>query len=58
MASKKTHLTSSAQANSSASSNHHFSKKEAIKFGFEVAKKNIVFFLGVFVIWILAFVFS
>ncbi|HYM65046.1 MAG TPA: YciC family protein [Candidatus Sulfotelmatobacter sp.] len=29
----------------------NFVKKEAIKFGFEVAKKNVVFFLGVFVIW-------
>ena len=28
----------------------HFSKKEAIKFGFELAKKNIVFFIGVFII--------
>jgi uncharacterized membrane protein len=29
----------------------NFSKKEAISFGFETAKKNIVFFLGIFVIW-------
>lgn len=28
-----------------------FSKSEAIKFGFQVAKKNIFFFLGVMVIW-------
>ena len=28
----------------------HFSKKEAVHFGFEKAKKNIVFFIGVFVI--------
>ena len=28
----------------------HFSKKEAISFGFELAKKNIVFFIGLFVV--------
>jgi len=31
----------------------HFSKKEAIKFGFEVAKKNILFFVKVFIIVVL-----
>lgn len=35
-----------------------FIKKEAIKFGFEVAKKNIVFFLGVFAIWALTTIIS
>lgn len=29
----------------------HFSKKEAFKFGFGIAKKNITFFLAVFVVW-------
>lgn len=33
------------------SKKHHFSKKEAIKFGFKVAKANITFFLAVGVIW-------
>lgn len=33
------------------SKKHHFSKKDAIKFGFKVAKANITFFLTVFVIW-------
>jgi uncharacterized membrane protein len=28
-----------------------FVKKEAISFGFNIAKKNILFFLGLFVIW-------
>lgn len=28
----------------------HFSKKEAISFGFTVAKKNIIFFIGLFVV--------
>ncbi len=28
----------------------HFSKKEAISLGFELAKKNIIFFIGIFVI--------
>lgn len=51
MASKKTHSKSSAQVSKSSSGNNLFSKKEAIKFGFEIAKKNIVFFLGVAVIW-------
>lgn len=50
MASKNTHLTSSAQANP-APKKLHFSKKEAIKFGFRAAKNNITFFLAVFVIW-------
>lgn len=31
----------------------HFSKKEAINFGFKTAKKNIAFFLSVFVAWAL-----
>lgn len=29
----------------------HFSKKEAINFGFKTAKKNVFFFLSVFVVW-------
>ncbi len=29
----------------------HFSKKETINFGFDVAKKNITFFLSIFVVW-------
>jgi hypothetical protein len=29
----------------------NFSKKEAISFGFKIAKKNIAFFLSVFAIW-------
>ncbi len=29
----------------------HFSKKEAINFGFKIAKKNILFFLSIFVVW-------
>lgn len=33
------------------SKKHHFSKKEAIKFGFKVAKANITFFLAIGVIW-------
>jgi uncharacterized membrane protein len=41
MASVKKHL----------SKHHHFSKKEAIKFGFNVAKSNVIFFLGVGVVW-------
>lgn len=28
----------------------HFSKKEAIRFGFKIAKQNIVFFIGLFVL--------
>lgn len=32
-------------------SKRHFSKKEAIKFGWDVAKKNILFFLAVGVVW-------
>jgi uncharacterized membrane protein len=36
----------------------HFVKREAIDFGFDIAKKNIVFFLGVFVIWALVTIFS
>ena len=28
----------------------HFSKKEAIKFGFELAKKNLLFFIGIFIV--------
>lgn len=35
-----------------------FSKKEAIKFGFEVARKNITFFLTVFVIWAIVTIIS
>ncbi len=31
----------------------HFVKREAIDFGFNIAKKNILFFIGIFVIWIL-----
>ena len=31
----------------------HFSKKEAIKNGFEIAKKNLIFFIGVFVVVVL-----
>lgn len=30
-----------------------FSKKEAIKFGFKTAKENILFFIGLFIIWVL-----
>lgn len=30
-----------------------FSKKEAIKFGFKTAKENILFFIGLLVIWVL-----
>lgn len=33
----------------------HFSKKEAIRLGFQVAKKNIIFFIGIFVIITLVF---
>lgn len=29
----------------------NFSKKEAINFGFKIAKENIVFFIGLFIIW-------
>jgi len=32
------------------SGKRHFSKKEAISFGFELAKKNIIFFIGFFII--------
>ncbi|MFH1186580.1 MAG: hypothetical protein V1697_00200 [Candidatus Levyibacteriota bacterium] len=35
--------------------NTHFSKKEAIKLGFQTAKKNIIFFIGIFVIVTLVF---
>lgn len=38
-------------AKSSKSQAEIFSRSEAIKFGFQVAKKNIFFFLGVMVIW-------
>lgn len=38
-------------AKSSKKDTEVFSKSEAIKFGFKVAKKNIIFFLGVLVIW-------
>lgn len=31
--------------------NTSFSKKEAIDFGFKTAKENIIFFIGLFVIW-------
>ena len=31
--------------------NVSFSKREAIDFGFKIAKENIVFFIGLFVIW-------
>lgn len=31
----------------------NFSKKEAIDFGFKIAKKNVLFFLSVFVVWAL-----
>lgn len=31
----------------------HFSKKEAINFGFKTAKENVPFFLSVFVVWAL-----
>ena len=51
MAGKKAHSKSSTQVSKPTSGNNFFSKKEAIKFGFEIAKKNIVFFLGVAVIW-------
>lgn len=37
----------------------NFSKKEAINFGFKIAKKNVLFFLSVFVVWALfTFIFS
>ncbi len=51
MVSKKTDSKRSAQVSKPSSGNNFFSKKEAIKFGFGIAKKNIVFFLGVAVIW-------
>ncbi len=35
----------------STSQKRSFSKKEAINFGFKIAKENIVFFIGLFVIW-------
>lgn len=38
-------------AKSSKNQTEVFSRSEAIKFGFQVAKKNIFFFLGVMVIW-------
>lgn len=43
---------------SSAAKSPHFIKKEAINFGFEIAKKNIVFFLSVFVIWAIVTIIS
>ena len=36
----------------------NFVKREAIDFGFEVAKRNVVFFVGVFVIWAIVSIFS
>ncbi len=33
-----------------AAGGHGFSKREAINFGFEVAKKNIIFFIGLFAV--------
>jgi divalent metal cation (Fe/Co/Zn/Cd) transporter len=36
----------------------HFSKKEALKFGFNLAKKNILFFIGLFVIVVIFSAFS
>lgn len=38
-----------------AAKNRQFSKKEAINFGFEVAKKNIFFFIPLFVVVILTY---
>ncbi|MCL5434820.1 MAG: hypothetical protein M1405_00325 [Patescibacteria group bacterium] len=37
-------------SSSKTSAKPHFSKKEAINFGFEIAKKNIIFFIGLFVV--------
>lgn len=50
MASKKTHSKTPNKAHVTLVK-RHFSKKEAIKFGFGVAKSNILFFLSVFVVW-------
>lgn len=36
----------------------HFVKREAIDFGFNIAKKNILFFVGVFLVWALVSIFS
>jgi uncharacterized membrane protein len=36
----------------------HFSKKEAVKFGFGLAKKNLLYFIGVYVTFILVSIFS
>ncbi|MCL5019848.1 MAG: hypothetical protein M1426_05230 [Patescibacteria group bacterium] len=45
--------TAKKNSSSKASAKLHFSKKEAIDFGFEIAKKNIIFFIGLFVIVVL-----
>jgi len=44
--------------NNSSTLKPHFSKKEAINFGFKVAKENISFFLSVFVVWALLIIVS
>lgn len=54
MATRKTRSKSSAQIKSPAPKrSQSFSKKEAIDFGFDIAKKNVIFFLSVFAILII-----
>ncbi len=45
--------TAKKNSSSKTSAKPHFSKKEAINFGFEIAKKNIIFFIGLFVVVVL-----
>jgi uncharacterized membrane protein len=42
----------------STSKSKNFSIKEAVNFGFKLAKENIVFFIGVIAVWIIITIFS
>jgi uncharacterized membrane protein len=50
MATSKKKTPAKAKSTSSKAAKFHFSKKEAVSFGFETAKKNIIFFIGLFVV--------
>jgi uncharacterized membrane protein len=45
-------MTEKKKSSSISNPKPHFSKKEALNFGFDLTKKNLVFFIGVFVIMI------
>lgn len=53
MATKKTHSASSAQTKIPVSKKLHFSKREALDFGFEASKKNIIYFISLLVVIVL-----